>query len=140
MKATTFPIAVLIFSLVTLGLVSIFSASHPENYSSISSSPTGQFEVFNQISDVYDDINNTYGKVEGASGTSEAGSNFLTSLGDIWGTIKGLWKLFGYGISNSTEISESLGIPPTIRLALLGVAIISLTVLIISAVIRWRLD
>lgn len=140
MKATTFPIAVLVFSLVILGMVSIFSSTNPTEYTAISSDPTGQFEVYNQISDVYDDINGTYNQVRGTSGSDSGDSNFLTSLGDIWTTMKNLWNLFSFGIDNSTEISESLGIPPSIRLTLLGIAIISLTVLIISAVVRWRLD
>lgn len=136
MKLSHVAIFAVIFAGLLTGMVSIFS----DGIRVYGGNETDILNDYPGISGVVSDYNETYTTFQGTSAQEGGSSNFFLNLDKMKAAITQLFNGFKYASIMVEPISESFGIPPWATMMLTSIILIGLTLLLVSAAIRWRLD
>lgn len=132
MKITTIPLALIVLSVVVLGLGTFFSTA---NIGLVSGeNVSGTYDRLNNISPIYKEVDDTIK----ATGAGDSQGNFLVNLGSMWASVKIFFTSFG----DVSEVTESaaydLKVPDWLRFSLLATAAILFLGLLINIAVRWK--
>jgi TRAP-type mannitol/chloroaromatic compound transport system permease large subunit len=132
MRITTIPLALILLSVVVLGLGTFFNTANIGLVGDDNTSAT--YDRLNNISPIYQEVDDTIK----ATGAGDSQGNFLVNLGSMWASVKIFFTSFGDVSEVTEDAAFDLKIPDWLRFALLATVTILFLGLLINIAVRWK--